>query len=397
MTSTSSASTLRPAEAEHTATSDAPFDSATGVQLLDPSGARQRNDRNEPYQALVEGLSLDELQQFYRDMAIMRRLDAEGTALQRQGQLALWVPSVGQEAAQVGAGRATRPQDWVMPSYREHVIGMIRGVDFVDMLDMLRGNTHGGWDWQRTHFHLYTLVIGTQSLHGTGYAQGVALDGLVGTGDIDRDTAVLTCFGDGATSEGDVSEAMIFAESLHVPEVFLCQNNQWAISVPVGIQAARPLADRAAGFGLNAVRIDGNDVLASYAVARSLLDDARSGEGPGFIEAVTFRRGPHTTSDDPTKYRTRELEACWADRDPITRYETWLRTDRDVPQSFFDEVEQQAGDEAARVREAVLHLPEPEPASMFAHVYSEPHPVMQAQAAWLADYEAGFADEEEQA
>jgi pyruvate dehydrogenase E1 component alpha subunit len=385
---------VRPAEAAHTATSAAPFDPAEGVQFLAPDGRLRRNARNEPYAAIVDALDEGTLRALYRDMAVMRRLDAEATALQRQGQLALWVPSVGQEGAQVGAGRATRAQDWVMPSYREHVIGMIRGVDFVDLLRMLRGVTHGGWDWRATHFHLYTLVIGTQALHGTGYAQGVALDGLVGTGDPARDTAVLTCFGDGATSEGDVSEAMVYAESLHVPEVFLCQNNQWAISVPTGVQAARPIADRAAGFGLRAERIDGNDVLAAYAVTRAQLDAARAGEGPGLVEAVTFRMGAHTTSDDPTKYRTRELEQAWAERDPIARYETWLRHDRDVPQTFFDEVAVFAEAEARRVREAVPALPDPDPVSMFAHVYTEPNPVTEAQAAWLADYEAGFEDEE---
>ncbi|WP_028245781.1 thiamine pyrophosphate-dependent enzyme [Pseudoclavibacter soli] len=372
-----------------------PFDARVGVQFIDPDGAWHDNDVNAPYRELVDALSLDELQQLYRDMAVQRRLDAEATALQRTGQLALWVPSAGQEGVQVGAGRATRPQDWVVPSYREHVVGTIRGVDFVRILNMLRGNSHGGWDWQTTHFHLYTLVIGTQSLHGTGYAQGVALDGLVGTGDVTRDTAVLTFFGDGATSEGDVSESFVFAESLQVPEVFLCQNNQWAISVPVSVQAKTSLATRAAGFGLRSTLIDGNDVLAGYAVTRAQLDEARAGHGPGFIEAVTFRAGPHTTSDDPTKYRTREIEQAWALRDPITRYATWLRTARDVSDAFFAKVDEAAADEAARVRQAVRELPEPEPASMFAHVYSEPHPLVEAEAAWLADYEAGFADPQE--
>jgi pyruvate dehydrogenase E1 component alpha subunit len=368
-----------------------PFDSSTGVQLLDPDGQWVESELGEPYRARIESLAPGQLTEMYRDMAVMRRLDAEGTALQRQGELALWVPSLGQEGAQVGAGRATRAQDWVMPSYREHAIARIRGVDLVSILNVLRGNSHGGWDWKGTHFHLYTLVIGTQSLHGVGFAHGLDLDGLVGTGDPETDAAVLTCFGDGATSEGDVSEAMVFAASQQAPVVFLCQNNQWAISVPTRVQTARPLADRASGFGLRAVRVDGNDVLASYAVSAELLDQARAGHGPGFVEAVTFRLGPHTTSDEPSKYRSHDLEAAWARRDPIARFGTWLRHDRDVPESFFIEVEEQAEVEALRVRAAVKALPEPTPGELFDHVYTEPHPEMVRQREHLERYEAALA------
>ena len=259
----------------------------------------------------------------YRDMIKVRALDREGANLQRQGQLGLWVPSHGQEGAQVGSAYATRPQDHVFPSYREHAVGMVRGIDPVGILALLRGVTHGGWDPTDPavrNFHLYTLVIGSQTLHATGYAMGIALDGKVGTGDAASDEAVITYFGDGATSQGDVSEAFVFAASYQTPQVFFLQNNHWAISVPVSTQSRTPLYLRSSGFGIPGVQIDGNDVLASYAVTAKHLDDARSGEGPSLIEALTYRMGAHTSSDDPSKYRTDDEVAYWAARDPLIRF-----------------------------------------------------------------------------
>src|SRR3712207_5312396 len=170
----------------------------------------------------------------------------------------------------------------------------------------MRGTTHGGWNPEDANFHLYTLVIGSQALHATGYAMGVKFDGAYGTGDPATDTAVMVYFGDGATSQGDVSEALVFAASYQTPQVFFLQNNHWAISVPVDRQSRTPLYQRPAGFGIPGIQIDGNDVLASYAVTAHSLDAARTGGGPRFIEALTYRIGAHTTSDDPTKYRDNE-------------------------------------------------------------------------------------------
>src|SRR5690606_11412725 len=214
----------------------------------------------------------------------------------RQGQLALWIPSIGQEGAQVGSGYAARAQDHIFPAYREHAVARIRGVDLMRLIELLRGLDHGGWD-PATHgnFHLYTLVIGSQALHATGYAMGIGLDGASGTGDPERDEAVVVYFGDGATSQGDVSEALVFAASYQTPQVFFLQNNHWAISVPVSRQSRTPLVRRADGFGIPGLQIDGNDVLAAYAVSRVALDDARAGKGPRFIEALTYRIGAHTT------------------------------------------------------------------------------------------------------
>lgn len=363
---------------------------APTVQLLTPAGELSPTPEAEPYLPLVEALTDAELEQFYRDMAISRRLDIAGANLQRQGQLALWVPSHGQEAAQVGSARAARAQDHIFPSYREHIVGMIRGLDPVNILSLLRGATLGGWNpAENGNFHLYTLVLASQTLHATGFAMGITFDGHAGTGDPDTDTAVLVYYGDGATSQGDASEALVFASSYQTPQVFFIQNNQWAISVPVSRQSRSPLSLRGGGFGMPGVRIDGNDVLVSYAVTRQSLEEARSGAGPSLIEAVTYRMGAHTTADDPTKYRTDAEVAYWAERDPITRYRTWLEG-RGASAEFFADVDTEAADVAADLRKRALELTAPTREKIFAHVYSEPHPLMQEEAAWLDAYESGF-------
>ncbi len=253
----------------------------------------------------------------------------------------------------------------------------------------MRGVTHGGWDPAAGNFHLYTLVIGSQALHATGYAMGVAFDGDVATGDPDRDTAVIAYYGDGATSQGDVSEAFVFAASFQTPQVFFLQNNHWAISVPVSTQSRTPLYLRSRGFGVPSTQVDGNDVFASYAVTAKHLDDARNGGGPSFIEALTYRVGAHTSSDDPTKYRTEEELQGWVAKDPIARLEAYLRK-QGAPQSLFDGIDEEAKDLAADVRRRTIELTSPALPGIFDHVYSEPHPVTTEQREWLERYEASL-------
>lgn len=359
------------------------------IQVLSPEGVIVENDKTAEYLPLVSQLDDAALQEMYRQMAVIRRFDIEAANLQRQGQLALWIPSLGQEAAQVGSGTATRPQDHIFPAYREHVIARMRGVDLMKIIAMLRGLSHGGWDPKTSNnFHLYTLVLGSQSLHSTGYAMGVTLDGAP-TGDVDKDEAVIVYFGDGATSQGDVSESLVFAASYQTPQVFFLQNNHWAISVPVTRQSRTPLYLRSSGFGIPGVQVDGNDVLASYAVTRAGLDDARAGKGPRFIEALTYRMGAHTTSDDPTKYRDDAELDFWTHHDPISRYELFLRG-KGAGDDFFADVRQEGEDLAADTRARTLALEVPASSAMFEHVYSEAHSLMEEQAAWLAGYEASF-------
>jgi 2-oxoisovalerate dehydrogenase E1 component alpha subunit len=364
------------------------------VRVLAADGTIAPTAAAEPYLAVVEALSDAELEQFYRDMVVIRAFDRQATNLQRQGQLALWPPSFGQEAAQVGSARAARTQDHVFPSYREHVVCTIRGVDPIDIIRVMRGLTHGGWDPtdpKNGNTHIYTLVLGSQTLHATGFAMGLGLDGKSGSGDPERDQAVIVYYGDGASSQGDVHEAMVFAASYQTPEVFFLQNNQWAISVPVSTQSRAPLFTRGAGYGMPSIQVDGNDVLASYAVTKRALDDARSGLGPRAIEAVTYRMGAHTTSDDPTKYRTSAEEESWAQRDPIARMRTYLHA-RGASDAFFADVDAEGQAVADDTRERTTALGGIAADVMFAHVYSEPHPLIDEERAWLAAYEASFEE-----
>lgn len=362
------------------------------LQLLTPEGTLVENDATAPYLERVNALSDERLRDFHRQMVVIRRFDIEAGNLQRQGQLALWIPSLGQEAAQVGSGYAAREQDHIFPAYREHVVGRIRGLDPMRIIELLRGLSHGGWNPAETgNFHLFTLVIGSQSLHATGYAMGLTLDGLTGSGDPATDTAVLAYFGDGATSQGDVSEAFVFAASYQAPILFFLQNNHWAISVPVERQSRSPLYLRSQGFGIPSTQIDGNDVLAAYAVSAEYLDDARAGRGPRFIEALTYRMGAHTSSDDPTKYRENDDVQFWSQRDPIARFEAFLRAQGEGD-AFFAEVATEAEDLAADVRARTLAIGDVPSSKMFANVYTDPHPVMDEQRAWLAAYEASFEE-----
>lgn len=362
------------------------------VRVLAADGTFAPTPEAERYLPLVEALTDQDLETFYRDMVVVRAFDRQATNLQRQGQLALWPPSFGQEAAQVGSVRATRPQDHVFPSYREHVVATVRGVDPIDIIRVMRGLSHGGWDPtdpKNGNTRIYTLVLGSQTLHATGFGMGLAFDGRSGTGDPERDEAVIVYYGDGASSQGDVHEAMVFANTYRTPEVFFLQNNQWAISVPVATQARGPLYERAAGYGMPSHLVDGNDVLASYAVSKLALDEARSGSGPQAIEATTYRMGAHTTSDDPTKYRTSDEEESWARRDPIARMRAYLEG-KGAAASFFDEVDAEAQAYAYDVRTRTNALGGLEADTMFAHVYSDAHPLIEEQQRWLAAYEASF-------
>jgi 2-oxoisovalerate dehydrogenase E1 component alpha subunit len=350
------------------------------VQLISVDGQRTVGC---PYWELVADVDAACLRHLYRDMAVVRRLDTEAMALQRQGELALWAPLLGQEAAQVGSAHALRPDDFVFPSYREHGVAYCRGVDPVAMLRLWRGAGLSGWDPAAHGIATPSIVVGSQTLHATGYALGVLVDGAT--------SAVLTYFGDGATSEGDVAEAFGFAASYVVPVVFFCQNNQWAISEPVRVQSHASIAQRGLGYGIPGIQVDGNDVLAVLAATRLALARASAGQGPTLIEAVTYRMGPHTTSDDPTRYRSLAEDEEWRVKDPLARLSSLLLAEGLAEDGFDDEVDAAADEAAAALRQGVLAMPDPEPASLFANVYAEPHSLLQeerdAYAAFLAEFD----------
>ncbi|MCX5012946.1 pyruvate dehydrogenase (acetyl-transferring) E1 component subunit alpha [Streptomyces sp. NBC_00555] len=352
------------------------------VQLLTPEGDRVDNAENAEFAPFVADITTEDLRGLYRDMVLTRRFDGEATALQRQGELGLWASLLGQEAAQIGSGRALRDDDYVFPTYREHGVAWCRGVDPTNLLGMFRGVNHGGWDPNINNFHLYTIVIGSQTLHATGYAMGVAKDG--------ADSAVIAYFGDGASSQGDVAEAFTFSAVYNSPVVFFCQNNQWAISEPTERQMRVPLYQRAQGFGFPGVRVDGNDVLACLAVTRWALERARRGEGPTLVEAFTYRMGAHTTSDDPTKYRRDEETAAWEAKDPILRLKAHLLATGGADEAFFAELEVESEALGKRVREVVRAMPDPDTMAIFENVYADGHALVDEERAQFAAYLASF-------
>jgi pyruvate dehydrogenase E1 component alpha subunit len=357
------------------------------VQLLTPDGERVERVTGPDGTEYSVDFTDAEYRDLYRDLVTVRRLDTEATALQRQGELGIWASLLGQEAAQVGAGRAMRPQDMAFPTYREHGVLYTRGIDPIMPFGLFRGVNQGGWDPQEFKFNQYTIVIGAQTLHATGYAMGITMDGKTGSADGE---AVIAFFGDGATSQGDVNEAFVWSGVYHAPIVFFCQNNQYAISEPLERQTRIPLYRRASGYGFPGVRVDGNDVLATFAVTRTALDNARQGQGPTLIEAYTYRMGAHTTSDDPTRYRIASEVESWQAKDPIARLKAFLRRQQISDDAFFAEVDEQARVEAVALRERVLELQDPDPVSMFEHVYPHGSPEVDDERAEFVRYQASF-------
>ncbi|WP_105565281.1 pyruvate dehydrogenase (acetyl-transferring) E1 component subunit alpha [Microbacterium halophytorum] len=341
--------------AEHSAGLDDP------LVALDDSGTRCPSAVLDGHLADVDETMLTDL---YVDMAIARRVDEEAFALTRQGELVLWPPSLGQEAAQVGSARALRGTDFVFSSYREHGVALMRGVGLDELLAVWRGTTQSGWDPYERGMATPQIIIGAQTLHAAGYAMGIRMDG--------GDDAAIAYFGDGATSEGDANEAMVFASAFRAPVVLFCQNNQYAISEPVSVQSRSPLAARAIGFGIPALRVDGNDVLAVLAATRIALQRARRGGGPTFVEAVTYRVGPHTTTDDPTRYRDDEEVAAWRGKDPLDRLLRHLGGAGAREDRVREEAQVRCDQVARELRTAVTAIPVPATDAMFDHVFTGP-------------------------
>jgi pyruvate dehydrogenase E1 component alpha subunit len=360
---------------------ESPGPGAGLVQLITPSGERISHPEFDPW---LQDITDEQLCALFEDMTVIRRIDVEATALQRQGELALWPPLLGQEAAQIGSGRALRQDDFVFSSYRENGVAYCRGVDLTDIVRVWRGNASSGWDPYSINMATPQIIIGAQTLHATGYAMGIQNDG--------ADSVAVTYFGDGATSEGDVNEAMVFAASFQVPVVFFCTNNHWAISEPVRLQSHIQLADRAAGFGIPSLRVDGNDVLAVMAATRVALDRARRGGGPTFIEAVSYRMGPHTTADDPTRYRDANELEDWAAKDPISRMEALLDRKGLLTAGLQQQVRDKADAVAREMRTGCTTMPDPQPLDVFKHVYSTPNTWLDRQQDHYARYLASFGD-----
>ncbi len=318
-------------------------------------------------------LSPDDLKRLYRAMVLGRRLDERMIKLQRQGRIGTFAPIKGQEASQIGSVFTLTPIDWMVPSFRETASMLWRGWPIEKILALYAGRLEGAQPDPEQRDLPVAIPVATQLPHAVGIAYGIQYRG--------EDAVVMAYFGDGATSEGDFHEACNFAGVWHVPVVFVCQNNQWAISVPLKKQTnSRTIAQKALAYGFPGIQVDGNDVLAVYAASREAVDKARAGEGPTLIECVTYRLGVHTTADDPTKYRTDEEVKAWEQKDPLTRFRAYLEKKKLLDPSVDEQVDQ----EIARAVERFEAMPAADPLGMFDHAYAELPRDVAAQRAELA-------------
>jgi 2-oxoisovalerate dehydrogenase E1 component alpha subunit len=335
------------------------------------------------------GLTEEDLRELYRLMALTRRADLECTALQRQGELAVYPPLIGQEAAQIGSAFALEATDWIFPSYRELGAAVVRGVDLVEYLHFYRATWHGGtYDANAHRFGMVSVPVGSQILHAVGYAMGAKMDG--------ASLCSLVYFGDGATSEGDFHEGCNFAAVFQAPVVFFCQNNQWAISVPLSAQTVAPIWRKAEAYGFPGVHVDGNDVLAVYRATREAAAMARERGTPTLIEAVTYRMGPHSTADDVSRYRSSEETERWKALDPLERYRTWLLASGVADDAFVAGVEEEGGAFSARMRAGVVGS-KPRPVSeLFEWIFADlpPHLARQRDEALKMATQNGDGEEE---
>ncbi|WP_319436665.1 pyruvate dehydrogenase (acetyl-transferring) E1 component subunit alpha [Mycobacterium sp. RTGN5] len=340
------------------------------IQLIAPDGsatAESRYRRDLPAETLVW---------LYENLVVTRDLDAEFVNLQRQGELALYASCRGQEAAQIGAAAALRKTDWLFPQFRELGVFLVRGIAPSHVAAVWRGAWHGGLDFTSKCCAPIAIPIATHAPHAVGAAMAAQRLG--------EDSLTVAFLGDGATSEGDSHEAMNLAAVEKAPCVFYIQNNQWAISVPASRQYAAPsIAHRAIGYGMPGIRVDGNDILACYAVMAEAAERARAGDGPTLIEAVTYRMEPHTTSDDATRYRTAAELAEWSARDPISRYRTYLHQNGLLTERVEQRVQARSVRLRTELRDAVVDAPDPDVGELFDHVYAEITPELSAQRAQL--------------
>src|SRR5437667_1283021 len=318
--------------------------------------------------ALEPKLSDRDLRSLYRAMLLGRRLDERMVRLQRQGRVGTFAPIKGQEASQIGSAFTLRRSDWMVPSFRETAAMAWRGWTIDKLLHFFAARLEGGQPTPDQHDLPITTAVATQLPHAVGLAYAVQYRG--------DDAVVMAYFGDGATSEGDFHEAMNFAGVWHVPVVFVCQNNQWAISVPLKKQThSRTIAQKALAYGLPGLQVDGNDVLAVHAATKEAVDRAREGNGPTLIECVTYRLGVHTTADDPTKYRSEEEVREWERKDPLTRFVEYLRKKNLLEDGLEQEVDAEI---AAAVKRFEAMAP-PDVLTMFDHAYAEKPPELLAQ------------------
>ena len=329
------------------------------VQILDEKG--------EADHTLLSHFDEKEVKRFYESMALARAFDEKALNLQRQGRLGTYASIRGQEATQVGAGLALQPSDWWFPAFRDIGVSIIRGLPLKNLFFYWSGDERGNVIPPNQNDFPIAIPVGTHIPHAVGAAWGAKIKG--------DPIAVLVTFGDGATSKGDFHEGMNIAGVFSLPVVFLCQNNQWAISVPRSRQtASQTLAQKAVAYGMTGVQVDGNDVFGVHQTTRAALEKARKGGGPTFIEAVTYRMGDHTTADDASRYRSSEEVKEWEKKDPILRLQQYMKNKNWWTQSYGDQVNQNS---QSRILEAVKEYeesPPVDPGEIFDYVFEKPTP-----------------------
>lgn len=344
---------------------------ATPVQLIDEQGARVEHAG---YQLPDTATLLDG----YAALVRGRRINEQCNALVRQGRLAVYPSSHGQEACQIAAATVLGERDWLFPTYRDSVAVMAKGVSPEDTMVLLRGDWHSGYDPREHGVAPQATPLATQLLHAVGFAHAAKLRG--------ESTVALAMCGDGATSEGDFHEALNFAAVFHLPVVFFVQNNEFAISVPLSRQtAAASLAHKAIGYGMPGQRVDGNDLAAVWAVLGEAVDRARAGGGPSLVEAHTYRMQAHTNADDDTRYREREEVSNWVARDPLSRLRSYLREAGVLDDAAEERFGAHAEGIASELRAAMNRDVEVDPADLFEHVFAHRPATLSAQWSMLQD------------
>jgi pyruvate dehydrogenase E1 component alpha subunit len=312
----------------------------------------------------VDGLSDDDLLRLYRDMLLLRTYDERSLVYHRQGRIGTYAIFWGHEAMQVGAARALDEEDWIFPSYRESAIGLLRGMPVETVLSWWRGHPAGWWDPREYRLASIAVPIATHVPHAVGFAWGKRLRG--------ESTCALVFFGDGATSEGAFHEGANFAAVMQAPVVLLCNNNQWAISTPLSAQTkAETLADKAAGYGMPGVRVDGGDVLAVYQATSEALSRARAGDGPTFVEALTYRCAPHATADDPTAYIDADRVEAERENECLSRYERYLKRIGVLADEHAEAAKAEALEAMRAGMAAAEALPAPDPELVTRNAYAD--------------------------
>ncbi|OFI37298.1 pyruvate dehydrogenase (acetyl-transferring) E1 component subunit alpha [Arthrobacter sp. SW1] len=319
-----------------------------------------------------------ELVAAYERLVVGRRVNDQNSALVRQGRMAVYPSSHGQEACQVAAAMCLSDGDWLFPTYRDAVAVMAKGVDPVQAMTIFRGDWHGGYDPHEHKVGIQCTPLTTQLLHAVGVAHAAKLRG--------EDTVVLAMCGDGATSEGDFHEALNFAAVFHLPVIFFVQNNKYAISVPLSHQSVAPsLAHKAVGYGMAGERVDGNDLVALLAVLDRAVKLAREGSGPLLVEAHTYRMQAHTNADDDTRYRDNAEVSEWKAKDPLSRMDVYLRSRGLLDDDGAARIAERAEAVATQLREGLGEDVPVEPQNLFKYVFSTPTPQLREQSALLAD------------